>query len=111
MDDKCPDNIYIEIEPWEMSAVVNWTVPKVNQDNCLAVPSLPPPQPKEFEDKYPGMDMDVGAHIVKYSFKDAHGNPYHEECIFEVRSCTRTSLSMLRARRLNRSIRKPTVIS
>jgi len=83
--DKCPDNIYIEIEPWEMSAVVNWTVPKVNQDNCLAVLSLPPPQPKEFEDKYPGMDMDVGAHIVKYSFKDAHGNPYHEECIFEVR--------------------------
>jgi hypothetical protein len=29
--------------------------------------------------------MDVGAHVVKYSFVDAHGNNYGEECIFEVR--------------------------
>jgi hypothetical protein len=83
--DKCPDNISIEIEPWEMSAVVNWTVPQVDGDNCLLGYSLPPPQAEEFTNKYPGMSMDVGAHIVKYSFMDAQGNPYHEECIFEVR--------------------------
>jgi hypothetical protein len=82
--DKCPDDIYIEIEPWEMNAVVNWTIPKVNEDNCLGTGEAPPP-PQEFEKKYPGMTMDVGDHIVKYAFVDAHGNPYAEECMFEVR--------------------------
>jgi hypothetical protein len=81
--DQCPDNINMEIEPWEMSTVVNWTIPKVTQDNCLGTGPAPP-LPTEFENKYPGMTMDVGSHIVKYSFVDAHGNPYHEECIFEI---------------------------
>jgi len=82
--DQCPQNINIEIEPTEMSAVVNWTVPQVSEDNCLGTGEAPPP-PEEFEGKYPLMTMDVGAHIVKYLFHDAHGNPYAEECQFEVR--------------------------
>jgi hypothetical protein len=82
--DECPADIYMEIEPWEMSAVVTWTVPQVDGDNCLGTGAAPPP-PTEFQDQYPGMTMSVGAHIVKYSFVDAHGNPYDEECIFEVR--------------------------
>jgi hypothetical protein len=82
--DQCPENISIEIEPTEMSATVNWTVPKVSEDNCLGTGEAPPP-PVEFEDKYPGMTMDVGAHIVKYAFHDAHGNAYDEECQFEVK--------------------------
>jgi len=95
--DECPEDISIEIEPTEMSTPVNWTVPKVSEDNCLGTGEEPPPA-VEFEDpwdgvaphpatntKYPGMTMDVGAHIVKYAFHDAHGNPYGEECTFEVK--------------------------
>jgi hypothetical protein len=82
--DQCPEDIYIEIEPWEKNAVVNWTIPMIHEDNCLGTGPLPP-LPEEFENKKPGMKMDVGAHLVKYSFVDAHGNPYHEECTFEVR--------------------------
>merc|ERR550537_1572560 len=82
--DQCPENISIEIEPEEMSTTVNWTVPKVSEDNCLGTGEAPPP-PVEFEEKYPGMTMDVGAHIVKYAFHDAHGNAYGEECTFEVK--------------------------
>jgi len=82
--DECPKDISIEIEPTEMSSTVNWTVPKVSEDNCLDTGDAPPP-PVEFEDKTPGMDMDVGAHIVKYAFHDAHGNAYEEECEFEVK--------------------------
>jgi len=82
--DECPTDISIEIEPTEMSSTVNWTVPKVSEDNCLETGEAPPP-PVEFEDKTPGMDMDVGAHIVKYAFHDAHGNAYEEECEFEVK--------------------------
>jgi hypothetical protein len=83
--DQCPENINIEIEPTEMSAVVNWTVPKVSEDNCLVDDMEQPPPAVEFEGKTPGMTMEVGAHIVKYSFHDAHGNAYPEECSFEVR--------------------------
>merc|ERR1719247_3533392 len=81
--DQCPEDISIEIEPTEMSSVVNWTVPKVSEDNCLGTGEAPPP-PVEFEDKHPGMTMEVGAHMVKYAFHDAHGNAYEEECQFEV---------------------------
>jgi hypothetical protein len=82
--DHCPDDINIEIEPWEMSAVVNWTIPQVDADNCLGTGAAPP-LPTELTSKYPGMTMEVGAHIVKYEFVDAHDNPYAEECVFEVR--------------------------
>jgi hypothetical protein len=82
--DQCPEDISIEIEPTEMSTTVNWTVPKVSEDNCLGTGEAPPP-PVEFEDKHPGMTMEVGAHIVKYAFHDAHGNAYGEECQFEVK--------------------------
>jgi len=82
--DQCPENISIEIEPTEMSTTVNWTVPKVSEDNCLGTGEAPPPA-VEFEDKTPGMTMEVGAHIVKYAFHDAHGNAYEEECQFEVK--------------------------
>jgi len=80
----CPADINITIEPTEMSAVVNWTVPHVDGDNCLGTGDAPPP-PTEVEGKHPGMTMEVGAHIVKYEFHDAHGNPYGEECIFQVK--------------------------
>jgi hypothetical protein len=82
--DQCPDDIDIEIEPTEMSTVVNWTVPKVSEDNCLGTGPAPPPA-VEIENKFPGMTMEVGAHIVKYTFHDAHGNAYEDECSFEVR--------------------------
>jgi hypothetical protein len=82
--DECPANISIEIEPTEMSTTVDWKVPKVSEDNCLGTGEAPPPA-EEFEDKSPGMTMDVGAHIVKYAFHDAHGNAYDEECMFEVK--------------------------
>lgn len=80
----CPADINITIEPTEMSSVVDWTVPHVDGDNCLGTGEDPPP-PTEVEGKYPGMTMDVGAHLVKYEFHDAHGNPYHDECIFQVK--------------------------
>merc|ERR1719171_1813676 len=80
----CPVDINITIEPTEMSSVVDWTVPHVDGDNCLGTGEDPPP-PTEVEGKYPGMTMDVGAHLVKYEFHDAHGNPYHDECIFQVK--------------------------
>jgi hypothetical protein len=82
--DQCPEDIDIEIEPTEMQTSVNWTVPQVDADNCLGTGAAPPP-PEEFEQKYPGMRLKVGAHIVKYTFLDAHGNAYHEECTFTIR--------------------------
>lgn len=78
----CPDNQFVEIEAGERDGFVDWTVPNVTADNCLAFGK--PPVPVEAEGKKPGRRYVIGVHSVSYPIQDAFGNVAPEECDFTI---------------------------
>ena len=90
----------VVIGPNETKAVVFWDVPNVTFDNCQH--HQPPPEPTCVVDQlidgvdrttgqygavcHPGMTLDVGTHVIIYTFTDGYGNPPGGiECEFRVK--------------------------
>jgi len=80
----CPtEPITVIIEPHETEGQVDWTPPTVTGDACGNVGEAYAEE-QSAPQKYPGMMMEVGSHMVRYAFKDVYGNTMEEECMFEV---------------------------
>ncbi|KAH3780600.1 hypothetical protein DPMN_158418 [Dreissena polymorpha] len=76
-DSECPNDIIVLIDAANNTAMVNWALPKGN-DN-----SGEPPIIIEENGFVPPMRFDAGNHYVKYSINDNAGN-VGSSCIFHV---------------------------
>lgn len=81
----CPDDIYVEIDAHHTNATVDWTPPTISGDNCEAHGTVPDAMEQSDPQKYPGMTLPVGSHVVNYAVEDAFGNVLEDaECSFTV---------------------------
>jgi len=83
--ESCPPDFPVEIDPHETETEVFWSPPTITGDNCDEFGTIPEAEEQSKPDpKYPGMTLAVGAHPVKYAFRDASGNLLDKECRFTI---------------------------
>jgi hypothetical protein len=81
----CPASIYEEIDAHENETIVTWTPPTISGDNCEGHGTVPDAMEQSDPQKYPGMTLPVGSHVVNYAVEDAFGNVLEDaECSFTV---------------------------
>jgi hypothetical protein len=80
----CPSDMEYILEAHVNTKVVDWTVPFVSADNCLAFGEFPVAVEQSQPPKHPGQEFPVGVHHVSYVLADPAGMEMDHECSFTI---------------------------